>query len=81
MSDRDFESLGGREVFKGRILDVRVERFRFVEDDEEVEREIVRHPGAAAVVAVDDEHVWLVRQPREPIGEPDVLELPAGRLD
>jgi ADP-ribose pyrophosphatase len=80
MSERDFEPLGGRSVYQGRILDVRVERFRFA-DGEEVEREIVRHPGAAAVVAVDDTHVWLVLQPREAIGDPDVLELPAGRLD
>jgi ADP-ribose pyrophosphatase len=67
-------------VFQGRIIDVRVERFRFA-DGEEVDREIVRHPGAAGIVAVDDEHVWLVRQPREPVGDPDVLEIPAGRLD
>ena len=25
--------------------------------------------------------VWLVRQPREAVGEPDLLEIPAGRLD
>jgi ADP-ribose pyrophosphatase len=80
VSDRDFEALDGRTVFKGRIMEVRVERFRFA-DGQEVEREIVRAPGAVAVVAVDDEHLWLVRQPREPIGDPDCLELPAGRLD
>ena len=44
-------------------------------------REIVRHQGAVAVVARDEEHVWLVRQPREAVMEPDLLELPAGRLD
>jgi ADP-ribose pyrophosphatase len=80
MSDREFEPLGGRSVYKGRIIDVRVERFRFP-DGEEVEREIVRHSGAAAVVPIDDEHVWLVRQPREPFNDPDSLEIPAGRLD
>ena len=25
--------------------------------------------------------MWLVRQPREAVGEPDLLEIPAGRLD
>ncbi|HWI73124.1 MAG TPA: NUDIX hydrolase, partial [Baekduia sp.] len=45
------------------------------------EREIVHTTGAAAIVAVDDEHLWLVRQPREPVGDPDSLELPAGRID
>ena len=39
------------------------------------------HPGSVAVVAHDGEHVWLVRQPREATGVPDLLELPAGKLD
>ena len=33
------------------------------------------------MVAHDGEHVWLVRQPREATGDPDLLELPAGKLD
>jgi ADP-ribose pyrophosphatase len=75
-----FQSLGGRTVFEGRFFSVAVERFRHA-DGEEVTRDIVRHPGAAAAVAYDDEHVWLVRQPRETIAEPALLELPAGLLD
>ena len=63
MSERDFNPLGGRAVFEGRIISVHVERFRFP-DGEEVEREVVHHPGAAAAVVFDDTHVWLVRQPR-----------------
>ena len=81
MSERDFEPLGGETIYEGRIVTLRVERFRFLEDGDEVEREIVRHPGAVGVVAYDDEHVYLVRQPREAVGDPDVLEIPAGRLD
>ena len=50
-------------------------------DGEEVTREIVRHSGAVGVVAHDGAHVWLVRQPRETVAEPDLLEIPAGRLD
>ena len=33
------------------------------------------------IVARDGTHLWLVRQPREAIGRPDLLELPAGKLD
>ena len=44
-------------------------------------RQWVAHPGSVAIVAHDGERVWLVRQPREAIGEPDLLELPAGKLD
>jgi 8-oxo-dGTP pyrophosphatase MutT (NUDIX family) len=55
-------------------------RFRH-EDGEEVERRIVHHTGAVGIVVLDGERLWLVRQPREAIGSPDLLELPAGKLD
>ncbi|HEV7527694.1 MAG TPA: NUDIX hydrolase [Solirubrobacteraceae bacterium] len=75
-----FEALGGETVYDGRIVQVRIERFRHA-DGEVVSREIVRHQGAVAVVAHDEHEVWLVRQPREAVGEPALLEIPAGRLD
>lgn len=75
-----FEPLGGETVYEGRLVDVRIERFRHA-DGEEVTREVVRHQGAVAIVAHDEEQVWLVRQPREAVGEPALLEIPAGRLD
>jgi ADP-ribose pyrophosphatase len=77
---RGFEALGGETLYEGRIVDVRMERFRHA-DGEEVSREIVRHQGAVAVVAQDEREVWLVRQPREAVDEPALLEIPAGRLD
>ena len=80
MSTRDFEPLGGKIVHGGHVITVHVERFRFA-DDEEVERDVVRHPGAAAIVAHDGEQLWLVRQPRQAVGDPDSLEIPAGLLD
>ena len=47
----------------------------------EKEREWVEAPDAVAVVAYDDDVVYLVRQTREAIGRDDVLELPAGIMD
>jgi 8-oxo-dGTP pyrophosphatase MutT (NUDIX family) len=76
----EFDPIGGETVYHGRLVDVRVERFRHA-DGAEVSREVIRHQGAVAVVAYDEEHVWLVRQPREAVGEPALLEIPAGRLD
>ena len=67
-------------VYEGPIATVRIDTFRY-EDGAEDERQVVGHPGAVAVVAHDDEHIYLVRQPREAVGEPDLLELPAGKLD
>jgi ADP-ribose pyrophosphatase len=78
--DRRFERIGGRTVFEGKIVTVAIDRFRFADGDE-VEREIVRHKGAAGIVVHDDTHLYLVRQPREALDDPDFLEIPAGRLD
>ncbi len=75
-----FERIGSEVTWEGAIIRVGVERFRHA-DGEEVTREKVWHPGAVGILAVDDEHVWLTRQPREAIGEPASLEIPAGKLD
>jgi 8-oxo-dGTP pyrophosphatase MutT (NUDIX family) len=74
------ERIGSDTVWEGRIASVRVDRFRY-DDGDEAEREVVAHPGAVAVVAHDGQQLYLVRQPREAVGEPDLLELPAGKLD
>jgi ADP-ribose pyrophosphatase len=74
-----FERVGSEEVWSGRIASVRKERFRH-DDGEVVDREVVSHRGAVAVVAHDGEHIWLVKQPREAVGD-YLVELPAGKLD
>ncbi|HEX4323652.1 MAG TPA: NUDIX hydrolase [Gaiellaceae bacterium] len=62
-------------VYEGRLLGLTVERWG------EHEREIVEHPGAVAIVAVDDEgYVTLVRQLREATRK-YLLELPAGTAE
>lgn len=64
-----------RTVYDGKLIDVTVERWG------EHEREIVEHPGAVAIVAVDrDGYVALVRQLREPARR-ELLELPAGTCE
>jgi ADP-ribose pyrophosphatase len=75
-----FERIASREEYDGAIASVRTDTFRY-SDGSEADREIVAHPGAVAVVAWDDEHIYLVRQPREAVGESELLELPAGKLD
>src|SRR6478609_8452241 len=62
-------------VWRGRLLGVTVERWG------EHEREIVEHPGAVAIVAIDREGMLtLVRQLREAV-RATLLELPAGTLE
>jgi 8-oxo-dGTP pyrophosphatase MutT (NUDIX family) len=76
-----FERIGGEVKWKGRILEVRVDRYRHDDDGEEVEREYSVHPGAVAVVAHDGGQLYMVKQPREAVGEQALLEIPAGKLD
>ncbi len=50
-------------------------------DGQEIRRDIVRHPGAVSVVAVDEhDEIYLVRQYRAPI-DADLWEIPAGKRD
>ncbi len=74
------ERINSRTEYEGPIADVRVDEFRYA-DGSTAERQIVAHPGAVAIVAYDDDHIYLVRQPREAVGEERLLELPAGKLD
>jgi 8-oxo-dGTP pyrophosphatase MutT (NUDIX family) len=74
-----FEKVGSEVVYEGRIGTVRVEKFRH-DDGVVVEREVVGHPGASVMLPLDGDRIWLVRQPREAVGE-ELLELPAGKLD
>jgi ADP-ribose pyrophosphatase len=61
-----------RTVYDGKLIDVTLERWG------DHEREIVEHPGAVAIVAVDrDGFVTFVRQLREAT-QTKLIELPAG---
>jgi 8-oxo-dGTP pyrophosphatase MutT (NUDIX family) len=75
-----YERIGSEVAWSGQIISAGVERFRY-DDGAEVKRDKVWHPGAVAVLAIDDEHVWLTRQPREVAGLTGSLEIPAGKLD
>jgi 8-oxo-dGTP pyrophosphatase MutT (NUDIX family) len=81
MTERDrFELVGEEVAWEGKIIRAGSQRFRHW-DGEEVTRDKVWHPGAAGILAVDEQHVWLTRQPRESAGVGASLEVPAGKLD
>jgi len=76
----EFELIGEETKWEGKIFRAGTALFRHA-DGEEVTRDKVWHEGAVGIVPIDDEHVWLTRQPREAVGSPDSLEIPAGKLD
>ena len=75
----DARVLDSELVYQGRVWDVRNDTVAY--GDGQIVRQYVDHPGAAAVVAVDDEgRVLLIQQYRHPIRHRD-WEIPAGLLD
>ncbi len=72
--------ISSRELLRNKLFTV-VEEVANDPSGFEIKRSIVRHPGSAVMMAVDEkDRVLLVKQFRLP-AERDLWELPAGRLD
>jgi len=68
------------ELFRGRLISVRADKVR-MPDNQIAEREVVLHPGAVGVLALDDsDRILLIRQYRHPVGRL-LWEIPAGLRD
>ncbi len=69
-----------RQVYKGRLLDVRCDRV-MTPDGHEVTREFVRHQGAAVIIPwLGNGRLLMERQFRYPVKCP-MIEFPAGKID
>jgi 8-oxo-dGDP phosphatase len=68
------------EQLKNWLITVRTDKVR-MPDDHYAERSVVTHPGAVAVLALDDaQRVLMIRQYRHPVGR-QLWEIPAGLRD
>ncbi|HWB67554.1 MAG TPA: NUDIX hydrolase [Mycobacteriales bacterium] len=76
-----FDTAGSETVFRsGRVIAVRVDQVR-MPDGSLAARDVVMHPGAVGVIAMNDrEEILLLRQYRHPVGH-FLWEPPAGLLD
>ncbi|MFD2617706.1 NUDIX hydrolase [Terrilactibacillus laevilacticus] len=80
MSQFEEKTLSSETIFNGRIVQLVVEDVE-LPNGAKSKREIVKHPGAVAVIAqTDDNKVILVRQYRKPL-EKEIYEIPAGKLE
>ena len=77
--DQKEERLAGEVLFKGRLLRIERDTVR-LPNGLETSREVVRHPGAVAIIALKEQEVLMVRQYRYAIAQ-TTLEIPAGKLD
>ncbi len=76
---RDLRYLGERLIATTSFMEI-VRRYYLAPDGRVARREIIRHPGAVAVVPVIDGDVVLISQHRVAI-DSDLLEIPAGKCD
>ena len=80
MSVDQYAVLASTRRFEGNVISVRTDEVR-MSDGTVATREIVEHPGAVGVVALDDDdRIVLINQYRHPVGR-YLDELPAGLLD
>lgn len=73
--------LSSRTVYEGRIWDVVSDSFQLNDSGDPLVRDYIAHPGAVAVLPMNDAgEVLLIKQYRHPVGM-DLWEIPAGLLD
>lgn len=73
-------TLSTQPIFQGKIISLQVDTVK-LPNGGEATREIIRHPGAVAVLALTpDDRMLVVEQYRKPL-EKSQIEIPAGKLD
>lgn len=73
------ETIKTEPIFQGKVITLQVDTVT-LPDGKTATREIVKHPGAAAVMALLDGKLLVVEQFRKPL-EKYQIEIPAGKLD
>ncbi|WP_017728167.1 NUDIX hydrolase [Halalkalibacterium ligniniphilum] len=81
MSKKLYEkTIRTEKIFSGRVIDLQVEQVE-LPDGKQSAREIVKHPGAVAIIPITSEgKLVLVRQYRKAL-EKEIVEIPAGKLE
>ncbi len=73
-------TLSTEQIFTGKIISVQVDEVE-LPDGKLAKRELVKHPGAVAIIALtEDKKIVLVEQYRKPL-ERTMLEIPAGKIE
>jgi len=72
-------TISTKPIFEGRMINVQVDTVQ-LPNGETATREIVRHPGAVAVLALLGDRMLVVEQFRKPLERVQV-EIPAGKLE
>lgn len=80
MSLLEEKTLSSETIFSGRIISLQVDEVQ-LPNGKTAKRELVKHPGAVAVIALtDDNKIVMVEQYRKAL-EQTIIEIPAGKLE
>jgi ADP-ribose pyrophosphatase len=72
-------TISSESIFKGKVISLQVDQVR-LPNGKTAAREIVKHPGAVAVLALLNDTMIVVEQYRKALGH-TLVEIPAGKLD
>ncbi|WP_425313157.1 NUDIX hydrolase [Paenibacillus mangrovi] len=78
-SKLDEVTVSTKPIFDGKVISLQIDTVR-LPDGSTASREIIKHPGAVAVLAVHDGKIIMVDQFRQAMGRCE-LEIPAGKLE
>lgn len=80
MKNLEEKTISTEKIFTGKIISLQVDQVQLPNGNTSA-REIVKHPGAVAILAVTpEERLLLVRQFRKPL-ERTIYEIPAGKRE
>ena len=80
MRDLTEKTLTSTSIYNGKVVQLQVDDV-LLPDGEQSKREIIKHPGAVAIIPITpDNKIVLVRQYRKPL-EKAIVEIPAGKME
>ena len=80
MSSLEEKTLHSEEIFSGKVISLHLQDVK-LPNGKQSKREIIKHPGAVAILAItDDNKLVMVEQYRKAL-ERTIVEIPAGKLE
>jgi len=80
MENLEEKTISTQEIFKGRIISLQVDEV-MLPNGSTSKREIIKHPGAVAVIAITEEGKLVVVEQYRKALEKAIVEIPAGKLE
>ena len=80
MKSLEEKTVSTEKIFDGKVISLQVDEVK-LPDGKLAKRELIKHPGAVAIIAIkDDKKLVLVEQYRKAL-EKTIIEIPAGKLE